>query len=662
MSEYQPPPINSTEDEQSPNLVDISDAKPSLYESTLFMKTVIQRKDTEIRGNLTNTLKNLSIFPVFKDHEIAKLSINYFLYLEFYHVAIRMFQKVFILCFVSFAIYWGVYAFASAEVVQDAKVCLTLFNGLFAVFLLQRARNKEEARILNEEMLYNLQWSEDMFSVLVEGLPLDVTRDEVKFFFKSVLDNDEQVCRIVNIMFLHDYKNYVPMKKKLAEALKTKTDLETKGGEHAKLKKINQEIKILEEKISKYTQEISQNQHFKGKVIVIFETVWTQHEILKFFKYGWSKSLVIFCFRGWFKKHYLRHHRIHVSQVAEPRDLLFENLHFSSFERLIRMIITYSISFVILGTAISFVYFSNEIKEHIMEDIMESKFFSYLYAFGTMFLAFFLEKAYIMMQGVRKHASKIDEKIGLLNYCSYIALFVYCISQSKARDLNEAFFLDQLFRLSIFFTVRGLFFKFVGIYSTTKALKHASKHAPNTPFLNSVANQAWNLYKDFGFAKNVTIAYPPLLVGSAFFCAEPLLVLPPMILILYVFAILDKYRLIKGCNLVISRSATLMLRAFAIYRYVPLIGYVFNGPLIIFACQKLITASTEQLYTITCSIFTLGLLASCCCPQPLHERAKDRFIERNSSVTYDSVCNEFGSVFRKEDPYHQTTLTKYQKV
>jgi len=667
MSQYTPPPQYPNQDQEPINLTEsiVQDPTPN-EDDDLFMKSIMQRKDTQIRSSLINSLKNLKPYPVFGDKEMAKISINYYLYLEFFHVAIRMFGEVFIFSAVAFAFYLLIYAFASEDTIKDVKLCYNLFNGVIAVFLLKRARNKQETRILNEEMLYNFQWSEDLFSVLVEGLPLDVNQDEVNFFFKSIFAKEAQVCRVVDVMFIHNYRELVPLKNKLAQALLKQQKFQTDGERDlSKVVKLNQEIEILEEKIAKYTEEITQGKHFGGKAIVIFETVENQNQVVRFFTYGWIKSLLIFSLRSCcFQQHYLRGHRIRVQQVAEPRDMLFENLHCSSFENAIRNIISYSFSTSIICLALYLVFFNQNLKkENVKELLKESKLASYVIAFCTTLLAFLLERAYGFTQGILMHKSTLEAKKSMIFYSLYIAFFIYCGTQAEIALTDLSLFANQLLRVSMFFTLKTLLFKTLEVYSSTTAVQHASEHASGNSILNSIATKAQNAYQEFNFVKGVALAYPPLLIGSAYFCADPLTLLPPLIIILYAYAMLDKFRLIRGSKLFISKSASFMLTPFTLYRYIPLISFSFNLGLVEKGSVLLLTDSNRGLYNLGIIVGAIGFFGSLCCPRPLNERVKEKFVEKNALVTYQSVSHEFSSVFRKEDPFHKKNfLTKSQKV
>ena len=660
---YTPPPLHPTEGQEPIELPPENTIQDTTAQNTddsdLFMDSVMKRKDTAVRNSLANSLKKLKIYPVFGDKEMAQVSINYFLYLEFFHVAIRMFSEVFMVSIFTFVIYWMIRVFCEPGFANDVKLFFNLFNGVIAVFLLKRARGKEESRILNEPMIYNLQWSEDLFSVLVKGLPLDVTEEEVKFFFKSVLS--DKVCRIVDVMFVHDYKNYVAKKNELLETKKKQLQLEAEG-KAAEASKLTQKIETLEKLMAKYDQDISEMKLFEGKAIVIFETIANQTEVIKFFTYGRIHSLLIFCLRSCFKKHYLRGHRIEVKEIAEPRDLIFENIHRSPIEKALRLALANSLSFIIVVLGIVVVFASEGLKQDAVQAMIDRKFLSYLFAFLTMILAVVLERVYLMTQRILIHTSLVEAKRGLMNYSLYVAFVLYVLTQFGLVKTDIEFGIKQLIRLSMFFALKNMIFKLVEIYSATKAVEHISQHT-SSGFLSSIAEKAQKAYEEFNFVKGITLGYPPILIGAAYFCADPFFLLPPLIIILYIYAILDKFRVIKGSKLLVSKSAAFMLRPFSMYRWIPLMSFACNLILVSEGNARLLKETNMWLIWPFYAFSLFGLFGSCCCPRPLHERVKERFVEINDYVTYQSVCDEFTSIYRKEDPYHRNQLVaKSQKV
>jgi len=219
---YSPPPLHTSQEQQAIILTE-----SSLDENELLMGDIMQRKDTEIQTNLTNALKKLKLFPIFGDMDMAKISINYFLYLEFFHMTIKIFGQIFLFNLATYLIYLCTHAFCSSEVAENLNICLNFINGAFAFLWFIRARGKEETRLLDEDMLYNFQWSEDLFSVLVEGLPKNVTKEEIKYYFNSIFATQE--CPIVDIIFVHNYRKYVPLKKQLALARQRLNKYQTKG-------------------------------------------------------------------------------------------------------------------------------------------------------------------------------------------------------------------------------------------------------------------------------------------------------------------------------------------------------------------------------------------------------------------------------------------------
>ena len=97
----------------------------------------------------------------------------------------------------------------------------------------------------------------------------------------------------------------------------------------------------------------------------------------------------------------------------------------------------------------------------------------------------------------------------------------------------------------------------------------------------SLINTLYDMYADFDFIGGISDSIPIIFIAFAFLTANPFKLLPVLALALYAFAIIDKYRIIKCCNLFSSKSANYMLKAFRVYRWITLLivfaGYaVFN--------------------------------------------------------------------------------------
>ncbi len=667
-------PIKSEETSNSKNLPEISDQSsassdssdissdeeletvimppsqaPSQDDSLLIIDAIAQRKDTFYLSSLTNSLREIPLFPIFGDLRLAKISVNYFLYLEFFHGIIRIFGYTFLFYVLTFPLSWIIPKIVPDEYAAEAKIDIEIFIIMISLIMLRILPRRELKRIVEEKVLYESQWSEDMFSVLVEGLPLDVTKEEISYYFKSLLSQEYDSSRLVDIIYLHDYVKYVPIKKKLEKARKKLKKQNEKGIDSKKTEKLTKEIDKLETQLNQMNQEISQMKHFRGKVIVIFESIASQNEIVQLFRYGRIKSLLISCFKSCYKQYYLRNNRIAVKTLPEPRDLQFENLHYSKCTKRTRATIGWITSFVLIQLGL-FVF--GQVQFQKAKE--NPKLMKYLLPIGTFILFAVLEKGHKLFQKFYVHKSALDSKLDALNYYNRISTWTYLSSQMVFSTLSPENFTSSLLWLMLVYGIKTILGKAFQIYSTNKSLQKISEKNSDT-LVGGLLKKVRKKYIEFDFIKGISRALPPLYIGAAFLVTNPLALLPILIGVLYITAILDKYKIIKTCDLFSAKSAYYMLKPFWIYNWIPVVG-VASGIM-------RIRLMYPGLYQIKLLISWIGiggviLLASTAFfARPLRKTVKERFVEMNGSVLYESVSDSFSSSFRKKDPYHQNKFT-----
>ena len=640
---------SSDEDEELATVIVPSSHEPSHDDSLYIIDSIAKRKDTLYLGSLVNSLREISLFPIFGDMKLAKISVNYFLYLEFFHGIIRTFGYIFLFFVLTFPLPWLIPKFLPEEYSTSIRVQLEVFFAMIGLIMLKFLTRKELQRLAEEKVLYESQWSEDMFSVLVEGLPLDVTKEEISLHFKSLLSQDYHSARLVDVIYLHDYKRYFPIKKKLEKSCKKLKERNEKGVNSGDNDKLLKEIEKLQRQIDQMNQEISQMKHFRGKIIVIFESIGAQNEIVQHFSYGRVKSLLISCFKSHYKQHYVRNHRMTVKTLPEPRDLQFQNLHYPKFTKRIRTIIGSITSYIFINlglAAFAWIQFQRLEKN--------PKLTEYVLPIGTFLLCYFLEKGHKLFQKFYVHKSALDSKLDALNYYYRISSWIYISTQIifAARFPENLPF--SLLSLMLIYCLKTILVQLLQIYSTNKTLKKISETNSNS-LVSGLLRKVTTKYVEFDFVKGLSRALPPLFIGSAFLVVKPIFLLPVLIGILYIIAVFDKYKIIKTCNLFSAKSAYYMLKPFWVYNWIPILGFGFNVARIQSTYPELFQMRTTVYFV--CIAGSIGFLTSCFFPKPLRTKVRERFVEMNGSVLYESVSASFSSSFRKKDPYHQNKFT-----
>ena len=187
-----------------------TDRAPSIMECSFYA-----RRDTEARDFHTKILKSQNFFPVLKNTEFAKLSVNYLLYFEFYHMAIRMLLGIFLVSVIGYATYHIVVPLTHKEYQDIISPIIIIAFILFTSIIVVILRHSEFKRIRNNPILHQYLWTEDLFSLMVKQLPTSTTKDEIIDYFNMIVDDLQISGAVKYILVLQDYRLYIQLKTKL---------------------------------------------------------------------------------------------------------------------------------------------------------------------------------------------------------------------------------------------------------------------------------------------------------------------------------------------------------------------------------------------------------------------------------------------------------------
>ncbi len=600
-------------------------------------------------------VREMKLFPIFEDHQLAKSSINYFLYLEFYHIAIRLFVQIFLFSLALELLFFLAVTIGIFENTAYAKVIGYAIGGVSNIFLLKYGLKKEDTRLLDHEVLYNFQWSEDLFSLLLTNIPKKSTKVEIQEFLQDILQKKNAFnTNVQDIIFVHDYYRFT----QLSKNLKTHHDkLTALNSQQSPSKKITQQKIQLEQKISalkiqldSLQKEIQDFKHFKGTAIVIFNTIEAKNVIFQHFTMGKLKSLAVFFFGLCFKSHHLKGQKISVMEIPEPHNLLVENLHYPLSKRIWRTPLAYCLSsavfiaaLIVLGTISGW-----KLSEAVANTatLLENKFSSYSVALITMIIAAALESIYQKTQNLFAYSSALRADISMVNYNMYITFLLYVLIQILLGYGKRVLWIEQLVKLSLLYLVKKLVMKAFAFIGFIK--KKESEQSKG--FLTSFVDKAKKQFVEFDFTKGLAYAFPLIFMGLAFIVLDTLVLLPIFIASLYIFAVIDKYRMLNQCNVHSTKSAKFMLVHFWIFNWAPFLASYFSIIIIqTYMMEVAPDAENNFLYGLPMFLAGIGTLFSMCCGKPLDQRVTERFAHRNAQVEYASVSKEFSSFYQRED-------------
>ncbi len=596
------------------------------------------RKDQEARDRILSSLRKVKLYPVFNDKNLAKISINYFIYLEGLHMSMKMFALILPIYLIALAI-WFILPYFDVSQTDDDWTFYFAGLGILSSILLKCSQIEQDRQLLGHEFLYDLQWGENQFSLLAEGLPLDTNRKEIKDYFNNVVNKNSFDGKVLDVILLQDYYEY-------SKLVKTIKKNQLKAQTNAKLDK---ELHKLEEKLLKLG-------NFKGKAIIIFDKISTQSSIFSYLNVGKFTSFFIFCFWCCFKLYYLRGRRITVRELPEPQDLKFENIHFPKLRKFILEITSKGMNIIILLSVILGLGLIEIIKYHksiekedpVLDEVSEK--LSFAYILFTLFLGLILEKLNKIANKLRPNLSSLETQYRMFTFKIYVAIFVYVAVQLLIGFQEKVNLSNQLMKLIIVYTFKKIFVSIIRIILARNPIKEKLM-ALNGGIKGKIAKKIRSWAFKFNFTKSLGDVLPIIFIGVAFLSTDALILLPLAMLSVYIFALFDKYRMVKSCDTCDSKSAHYMLKHFTIYRYFPPLSFLMTIILLMvsFDRQKWSHQSKMENFIWLFKHCGWGLFTFWI-SKPLHVRVKNNYIDKNAHVHYDTVCKHFSSFYQRQDP------------
>ena len=603
-------------------------------------------------------VKKLTIFPLFGDPTLAKLSLNYYLYFEFYRSAIRLLiPPLLFSALIYFLFFWapskevldsyknGSVAFlnfyrmeideetGTAEI-DGSQTFVVAFFGIISNFLFVYFWTREKTRMLHIDFLYDNQWSEDLFSLLVEGLPINITQEEVKNHFSMIISNQEIGGHIQDVILLQDCYKLDEAQKKL-KMLKKRTTTTAS------------EIQIVEEEIRSRKEELIQKKNHQGKAIVVFDTMKTRKKVAKYLTVRWYELPLLLFSKNSLQKCYFKEQRLTVRETPEPNDMYFENIHFPKVQGYIRMILAEGLGLGILCSGLMYIMDveGKEEEEENEHDPFYKKVYGSLYTALTVALFdHILVIYYKRMKRISKpiDALKMDE--GVLNFGLllsvglFLSLQAYSLFDEEKMDESIEDFANHFTVIVVVLLIKSVVVKY---------FQHR---------------------EEFEFIEGVTVTFPLLIIGFCFVAISPFVILPLAIFGLLIMAIIDKHSVRKCKEHPRSKSTRLVMYVFTVFKFIPVLIWLSNS-LIVFRMMKKYTeyveehkanlidyANSDQITAFVCIVFGLFLTLNIYIlwPTSMHDHMKERFYDKKSTVAYKEVCDEFYSTYRGRDPQFKT--------
>jgi len=565
-------------------------------------------------------------------------------------MGIRIFASLIIFSGVVYTIYYIVKPydtyFNSEEYSVMGYGAFIFITGVF----LRIVRLFEERRILENNTFHDYQWTQDLFSLVFENLPADTKPQSFERYLSNILMVKGIKGRVKEVILIQDYYQYTRLKGQVAEFDEKLTEEGLNPRDKLQIKRTRNHMNQL---MIDEREKIVNNKLFRGKAIVVFQTIEAKVAIFNYFKYGFWKQLAVKYFGCPFEGCFYKGNLISTKEAKEPQDMIFEHLYYPPISRIVRTVFAYLLSIIIiffglntLGALQLWIRVAKD-PETIFDRLRSTTFIV-----RALILSFFLGRSYRYANSLLIYGSHSEYDVNCLNYSIFSSFAIYVVVQCIIAFRNKQVWQNQLIQVFVIYLFQRAFLKGISIVSIWDSVQN-SRLANGTRLLNFTFQKLSEIYSKFDFMDGISMALPVILVGFAYMAVSPFILLPLIILSLYVFAIIDKYRIIKCCAPMRLRSPDYILRAFKIYKWDCFCIFLGNTIAILeYALSVDQKEKYKHIVGFAIASYMLGLLvAYCWWPLSFHTEAKRKFYQRNKKVHYSTVCRKFSSLYRDEDPY-----------
>ncbi len=229
------------------------------------------RTDISFKDQLTKRLRQLKVFPLFGDEELSRISVNYWLYLEFFHSAIQLLGKVFAVAVIVYLLQTYVLKVTITSIGSKFYYLYVIIMGILLVFF----RLRGESKLIKDKLVFQFQWTEDLFCLLIEDIPNNTSSDELVAYFNSLLPLRITGGYVRNIILVKDYYDYTSILKRL-EQLNKKLEEDKEMNDSPRIKVENLKQKLITE-ISAEENRLKVSSGHHGKAIVTFNLLRTEY-------------------------------------------------------------------------------------------------------------------------------------------------------------------------------------------------------------------------------------------------------------------------------------------------------------------------------------------------------------------------------------------------
>ena len=586
------------------------------------------------------------------------LSPNYFLYFEFFNICISVLLLVFLVEGSLYALYTIVneYIFPLENTVSMLiiRVIFTILIGVLVRVLIR----KEENTLVEYSVLNNLPWTEDMFSLLIDGISNRAKKEEIIFYFRGILNSLDVTGNIKDLIFIQDYSEHAQIKqaiKELDEQLMRKDSKQIKNSGVKLLNKKSQLAGLLGQSEAK----IINFELFKGKAIIIFNNIQAKMAVLQYYNESYKRSMSNNLDK--FPKQFcLNNANLVISDISAPQETYFENLHSGRCKLICAKIFLYITSLVaVLAAQIALlrIDFNELVTNNNFQSLaaaVAERMYSYEFITGSVLLDFLIQYIFSILNNKFPHATMLGCYTQAINFRIYATLLLYFPMQMIPLYVNPDIWLAQISKVSLVYSAILLIVKLLQMYFKIRTLdrQHTLSEIERSLSSGKASNG-----EDYNCIERILSIIPLLFTAFIAVALNYFIVLLIVMSTLYLVTLMDKYMIFKYYKLPNKRSLTYMLTTFQILRWDLFIIYAVGLSRNVVDYQMTFSKGDWNITSIILWVLTFitVVLSLVFWPISLEANVKKRFMESHSDITHEKVSERFESSYFKVNPLSKIT-------
>ena len=649
----------------NPNIPNSSSNQDSLIsEPTDNIAPTYKEIQSAVKENQIDNLRKVKLFPIFNDENLAKVSINYWLYLEIFNICIKLLFPLLIVI----SIVHGAFYFLQPDVnvTKHAPAQIGLFITIMCLAVFQWVRQEKAA--LSHRYIKQYQWTENLFSFVIDNIPVKSTKEEVKKMFDGLPSMKIAKGSIKEVILIKEFSSYAKLRRKHKDLAEKIDNATTKKD----LIKRSKKMEALEKKLFNVETKIHDSDSHKGAAIVTFNSMFIRKLILN--RLSPSVVRTIDRYLGMLSgKKQLDERFIDAVEVPEPQDLIIDNISYSKllkdFRRLLYLILVIALTviltfivFFVTSYAAGFSIISQDFTDPDLITI--SKVLPYIVSAILIIANTLSNKIYKYLNMLNLSLSKFESNMNLIKHSIRSAIINYLIVQVtivsaafslQKKAIEEDFLEGQMFKTIAMYCVKTVGKKIAFAFINSNTMKAPGKK-PKTLF-GKLLRRIQTKSPEFDYVEGVQSIIPLLAMTFGFIMARSYTFVPISIITIYFIAIIDKYSITRSCEPFSLNSAQYMLSVFLVAKWC--ISYLFIGTILVMLAKAPFLSrdpSESGSFSIAswgvCLVSFIGFIGSFCFlgfPSSIKNKFKDKFVKENWRSDYDKVCHNFKTFFRRVD-------------